>query len=192
MLEASVQVNLLDAKPLDKLPKQPWYAKLASTSTDNASVDDNSIEEKRGPGRPPGKKRGRKPGPLSRKKSLESEEMSSSGEVDKMRILKLPWHSGCEYQCKMCQLIYFYVEDLREHVRDNHCTPDEYLERYRIFETKAEYLKCDKCGKDVKRSFFSYRNHLREDHDMTLEDYEREFKPRVKLYRVEERLLDPN
>ncbi len=107
------------------------------------------------------------------------------------KVMELPWYSGCEYQCKICQQIYFSVKDLRKHISRNHCTPEQYLEHHQIFETKAEYLRCLICDKDVKRSFISYRKHLKEYHSMSLERYEKKFGPNANVRELNDKLLDP-
>jgi hypothetical protein len=34
------------------------------------------------------------------------------------------------------------IQDLRAHVKKNHGCPDEYLDKYETFETKAVFMKC--------------------------------------------------
>ena len=189
MLEVSVQVNLLNAPPLTLLHRKPcpWTSKFSEHKNEKDVEEEEGEGEERSPVR--------REKSVSMKSLMEGEEEEEKGTTmeEKKRTLKLPWHSGCEYQCRICHLLYFYVEDLRSHIRREHCSPDQYLERYRLFETKADFIACKRCGKEIKRSFFSCRNHLMDEHGMTLEEYQKKHKQyRPRHVVVAERLLDPN
>ncbi len=150
MLEASTQVDLLDAPPLVLFPKRQWR---------------------------------QKPG-----------EATPTNERTRTRTLRLPWHLGCEYQCRECHLLYFYAEDLRWHVLRRHGTsPDNYLAKHRVFETKADYVRCRSCDRNIKRSFDSCRNHVLSEHGLSLEEYAEKYyiEQEPRSYVVEECLLDP-
>ncbi len=88
---------------------------------------------------------------------------------------RIPWFAGCEYRCRICQELFFYVEDLRDHVKRVHCKVYEYLDKYENFETKAMYDKCRLCDQQIKRSFFSFRHHLEREHDTSLAAYGKQF-----------------
>lgn len=99
--------------------------------------------------------------------------------------VKIPWYAGCEFECRMdgCKTMFYYCEDLRLHIRATHCCPDEYLERFDKFETKAVQMECGECGESIKRHYSSVKNHLINEHEgMPLEAYQRKHK--MKSYRV--------
>ncbi len=88
---------------------------------------------------------------------------------------RIPWFAGCEYRCRICCELFFYVEDLRQHVKNVHRDVHDYLEEYKEFETKARYTTCRLCNEQVKRSFFSFRHHLDRKHKLTLSAYGEKF-----------------
>ena len=75
--------------------------------------------------------------------------------------------TGCEYECQMCFEVFYYVEDLRNHIKKSHCPPDDYLDKYKKFETKAVFWLCKICKKEIKRNFASICKHLTQDHEGT-------------------------
>ena len=60
---------------------------------------------------------------------------------------------GCEYICKECGQVEFYHEDLRAHIRKDHGDPDDYLDKYKQFETKSVWFECQLCKKTVRRHY---------------------------------------
>lgn len=60
-------------------------------------------------------------------------------------------------------------------MKKSHCDPDDYLDKYEAFETKATYLVCKCCDKKIKRHFSSIRNHLSSEHELTIEAYQKKF-----------------
>ena len=106
---------------------------------------------------------------------------------------QIPWFAGCEYQClyDYCGTMFFYNQDLRSHIKKEHEDPDFYLDKYKVFETKAENIACKECNLEIKRNFSSVFGHLRDHHDgMTIEDYQKKHKMKeyVKNYTVSKRL----
>ena len=106
---------------------------------------------------------------------------------------QIPWFAGCEYQClyDYCGTMFFYNQDLRSHIKKEHEDPDFYLDKYKVFETKAENIACKECNLEIKRNFSSVFRHLRDHHDgMTIEDYQKKHKMKeyVKNYTVSKRL----
>ena len=83
---------------------------------------------------------------------------------------------GCEYICKDCGRVEFYHEDLRSHIRKEHCDPDDYLDRYGQFETKSVWWECQLCNKTVKRQYVAMYRHFFDDHHrMKLDTYRKKF-----------------
>ena len=211
MLEAGAQANLLDAPPLKLLPRRPWHRqsfeqnkilkKLGPSGEEEKSKSDGPIKEDAPkseenddvPPPPPARKEEEKVEEKAEELPPPPPHQPSPGRPGKKRTLRLPFYAGCEYQCRVCQWTYFYVEDLRSHVRREHGDPDEYLDEHRVFETKAEHAQCKECGKEIKRNFFSFRNHLRDRHSgMTMDEYRVKFKQYMtRPYVVSSRLLDP-
>ena len=103
---------------------------------------------------------------------------------------KLPWYAGCEYVCRECDELYFYSEELRKHIKDEHGDPDEYLDKHDKFETKAVLMPCLECNKNIKRHFNSILMHLRNHHKgMTMEEYRKKFKVPAK-YEISVKIPD--
>ncbi len=168
MLDAYVQADLLEAEPLDLLPRKPMSVQKDKDVDAKKTLPKITVEALK-----------KEPEVVEILDSEDDDDFDDqtiengvhndqSMDVNMSRTLELPWFAGCEYQCKVCNLIYFYVEDLRKHIRQNHCSVEQYKESHKIFETKSQYSKCEICDKDVKRSFFSYRRHLKEYHNMSL------------------------
>ncbi len=96
---------------------------------------------------------------------------------------KLPWFAGCEYLCKVCGDMFYYNKYLRDHIRKDHCDPDDYLDNYGEFETKAVFMNCLECNKEIKRHYSSVFFHLKREHDgMPIPDYK--WKHKMKDYHV--------
>ena len=130
---------------------------------------------------------------IERPSSVASNKSTKSKNDDKMMEVaekrRIPWFAGCEYQCRYenCGEMYFYNQDLRAHVKKLHGDPDEYLDKFKVFETKDEYIHCKECSAEIKRHFSSVFTHLRDKHnEMTLEDYAKKYKMKdyEKSYKV--------
>jgi hypothetical protein len=92
---------------------------------------------------------------------------------------RIPWFAGCEYQCRFddCGEMFFYNQDLRSHIKKCHGDPDDYLDQYKVFETKDSNIICKECSLQIKRHFSSVFLHLRDKHDgMALVDYAKKHK----------------
>ena len=139
-----------------------------------------------------------KPGP-KRKKPAEYFQQQQQQEEDakeanpdlaakkprEQQYLEIPWFAGCQYMCQVpfCNLLFFYNQDLRNHIKKLHGPPDDYLDQHGDFETKAVYIKCKVCSTEIKRHFSSVTNHLMKMHNgMTLDEYKVRFN--MKDYKI--------
>ena len=108
---------------------------------------------------------------------------------------KLPWFAGCEYRCQHedCGELFFYNQDLRQHIKQKHGDPDDYLDKFKVFETKDDYITCKECFLNLKRHYSSVFLHLREKHNsMSLQDYAKKHKMKDydKTYKVKKRIKE--
>ena len=97
-------------------------------------------------------------------------------EDPKTKKVRLPWYLGTEYQCRICNSLFFSAKSLSEHVSDMHDGLDmyDYMEMHGELETKAMFVRCRICSKEVKRNQGSVRAHLYTVHGgVTIEMYER-------------------
>lgn len=85
---------------------------------------------------------------------------------NRTEIVNIAWYSGCEYQCRICQKVYFYTEELRKHVQ-SHCKISDYLDKYSTFETRSVFYSCNICSQNIKRNFSAIRGHLQDEHPGT-------------------------
>ena len=76
----------------------------------------------------------------------------------------LPWFAGCESKCEICGQLFFYNQELRKHIKEEHEHPNDYLDRFSSFETKEVFLKCKICQQDMKRSYSGIKQHLSQKH----------------------------
>ena len=102
---------------------------------------------------------------------------------------RIPWFAGCEYKCRYddCEEMFFYNQDLRNHIKKVHGNLDAYLDKFKVFETKDEYIACKECFLNLKRHFSSVFLHLRDKHDnMTILEYAKKHKMKDydKTYKV--------
>ena len=107
---------------------------------------------------------------------------------------RIPWFAGCEYKCRYesCEEMFFYNQDLRNHIKKVHGDPDDYLDKFKVFETKDDYITCKECFVNLKRHFSSVFLHLRDQHEsMTIQDYAKKHKMKDydKTYKVLKRVL---
>ena len=107
---------------------------------------------------------------------------------------RIPWFAGCEYQCRYenCEEMFFYNQDLRTHIKKVHGDPDDYLDKFKVFETKDDYITCKECFVNLKRHFSSVFLHLRDRHgSMTIQDYAKKHKMKDydKTYKVLKKVL---
>ena len=112
----------------------------------------------------------------SNEKDNELQKHVTQEKKDKKATISLPWFAGCEYQCRICSIIFHYTEDLRSHINKNHGSTFEYIEKYDNLETNAVFTTCKSCRKSVKKNFQSICKHLDESHNgMTLDQYAKKF-----------------
>ena len=127
-------------------------------------------------------------------KDNEEEKVDPEKMVEVVERQKIPWFSGCEYLCQYedCRMMFFYNQDLRKHIRKNHENSNIYLEKFKLYETKSEYIECKICSEKLKHHFSSISNHMRDFHDdMPLEDYQQKYKIKpdyVKKYKIKKKL----
>ena len=108
-------------------------------------------------------------------KAFENDHMAAT-EGPKTKKVTLPWYFGTEYQCRICNSLFFSAKSLSEHVSDMHDGLDmyDYMEMHGELETKAMFVRCRICSKEVKRNQGSVRAHLYTVHGgVTIEMYER-------------------
>ena len=93
-----------------------------------------------------------------------------------------PWYDGQEYECQVCQQMYYEVDQLLFHIRSAHeMTAKPYQKKYSKFETKKAFYECKICFNQVKHTKNGISNHVIVNHDgMTLKRYAEVFHPKVK------------
>ena len=122
-------------------------------------------------------------------KPLEEENNVNYKMVEVTEKRRIPWFAGCEYKCRYeeCEEMFFYNQDLRNHIKKVHGDLDDYLDKFKVFETKDEYIACKECFLNLKRHFSSVFLHLRDKHDnMTILEYAKKHKMKDydKTYKV--------
>ena len=109
-------------------------------------------------------------------KQIVTKEGDWLSEGPKTKKVTLPWYLGTEYQCRICSSMLFSAKKLREHVSGMHddLDMDDYVEMHGDLETKAVFLRCKICSKEIKRNQGSIKAHLHTVHGgVTIEMYER-------------------
>ena len=132
---------------------------------------------------------------VSRKRKVESPLPSPSNGHSEVKVAKQekafpkvhvpsdrPWYDGQEYECQVCQQMYYEVDQLLFHIRSAHeMTAKPYQKKYSKFETKKAFYECKICFNQVKHTKNGISNHVIVNHDgMTLKRYAEVFHPKIK------------
>lgn len=90
--------------------------------------------------------------------------------------LSLSRYEGCEYECQICQTMFFYRRYLRLHLqKEHHMSTDDYTKKFGQLESKMATLRCHICSKDLKWNIDSISHHIQNRHGIDKSTYKRRF-----------------
>jgi hypothetical protein len=69
------------------------------------------------------------------------------------------WYPRCEYQCRICNQMFYHSKLLICHVKKAHGKA-YYIDRFGPYETLSVYHNCHLCGRKVKQNYTSVYSHL--------------------------------